>query len=93
MRADMEDFAAEGQRQLVDVAEIGDLLERLAGEEPRMAQVADLHCFGGLTHAEIGEALGVDERTAKRDWQVARAWLRGQLHRNRAHDGGRVGAD
>jgi RNA polymerase sigma-70 factor (ECF subfamily) len=43
--------------------------------------VVDMRYFGGLTHAEIGEALGVDERTAKRDWQVARAWLKSQLER------------
>ncbi|MEO8372906.1 MAG: ECF-type sigma factor [Candidatus Solibacter sp.] len=79
LRVEMEDFAAQGQRRWVDIAEMGDLLEKLAAEEPRMAQVVDLRCFGGLTHAEIGEALGVDERTVKRDWQVARAWLRGHL--------------
>jgi hypothetical protein len=32
-----------------------------------------------LTHAEIGEVLGIDERTAKRDWQVGRAWLKAKL--------------
>jgi DNA-directed RNA polymerase specialized sigma24 family protein len=46
-----------------------------------MSQVAEMHCFGGLTYVEIGQVLGIDERTAKRDWQVARAWLRGQLRR------------
>jgi RNA polymerase sigma factor (TIGR02999 family) len=61
--------------------ELNDLLERLAQEEPRMAGVAEMHCFGGLTCDEIGEILGIDGRTVRRDWKVAKAWLRGQLKR------------
>lgn len=61
------------------VLELDELLSRLAKEEPRMASVVELKFFGGLTFTEIGGALGVDERTAKRDWTLARAWLRGQL--------------
>jgi DNA-directed RNA polymerase specialized sigma24 family protein len=67
------------QQQRVDAVVLGDLLDRLASEEPRMAQVVDMRCFGGLTHGEIGEVLGIDERTVKRDWMVARAWLSAQL--------------
>jgi RNA polymerase sigma factor (TIGR02999 family) len=61
--------------------ELNDLLDRLAQEEPRMAGVAEMHCFGGLTCDEIGEVLGIDGRTVRRDWKVAKAWLRGQLQR------------
>jgi len=64
---------------LPGAAIVGQLLDRLAQEEPRMAKVVDMRCFGGLTHAEIGEVLGIDERTAKRDWQVGRAWLKAKL--------------
>jgi RNA polymerase sigma factor (TIGR02999 family) len=63
----------------VDPLLLSEVLEKLALEEPRMAQVVDMRCFGGLTHAEIAEVLGIDERTAKRDWQVARAWLASRL--------------
>ena len=61
------------------VPEIDELLKQLALEDSRMAQVVELKFFGGLTNAEIGEALGVNERTVKRDWQVARAWLYARL--------------
>ena len=64
-----------------DALEIHDLLNRLALEEPRMARVIKLRYFGGLTHAEAAEVLNVDERTVKRDWQVARAWLLAQLQK------------
>jgi RNA polymerase sigma factor (TIGR02999 family) len=72
-------------KEPVDAVVMGDLLERLASEEPRMAKVVDMRCFGGLTHAEIGEVLGIDERTAKRDWQVARAWLKSHLEKRPVH--------
>jgi RNA polymerase sigma factor (TIGR02999 family) len=65
----------------LSLLELNDLLDRLAQEEPRMARVAEMHCFGGLTCDEIGEVLGVDGRTVRRDWKVAKAWLRGQLQR------------
>jgi len=65
-----------------------ELLERLQAEEPRMAKVVEMHCFGGLTFSEIAEVIGVDERTAKRDWQVARAWLLGHLKRGGGDCGG-----
>src|SRR5204862_5104526 len=65
--------------KVFDILEINDALDRLAAEEPRMARVVELRCFGGLKYSEIAEVLQVDERTAKRDWQVARAWLFGRL--------------
>jgi DNA-directed RNA polymerase specialized sigma24 family protein len=72
-------------QELLDCVEIGDLLDELAKTDPRAASVVDMHCFGGLTHQEIGEVLRVDERTAKRDWQFARAWLRGRINNSREH--------
>jgi RNA polymerase sigma-70 factor, ECF subfamily len=65
--------------QPLDALEFTELVDKLLAEEPRMARVVEMRCFGGLTHAEIAETLGIDERTSKRDWQVARAWLRAQL--------------
>lgn len=68
---------------VMDFLEISDLLDQLENEEPRMAHVVEMKCYGGLTFREIGESLGVDERTAKRDWTVARAWLWAKLRRRR----------
>jgi RNA polymerase sigma factor (TIGR02999 family) len=74
---ELQEFGVKSK--IIDAVVLGDLLDRMALEEPRMATVLELRCFGGLTHAEIGLALGIDERTSKRDWQVAQAWLRAQL--------------
>jgi RNA polymerase sigma-70 factor (ECF subfamily) len=75
------DLGSEGDIQ--DAIEINELLEKLEQEEPRMAQVVEMKCYGGLTFEEIGESLRIDARTAKRDWTVARAWLWGQLRKRR----------
>jgi RNA polymerase sigma factor (TIGR02999 family) len=54
---------------------VHEALDRLAAHDARKAEVVKLHFFAGLTLAEIAEALGVSEPTAKRDWTYARTWL------------------
>jgi RNA polymerase sigma-70 factor (ECF subfamily) len=54
-------------------------LERLASEHPRQARVVEMRFFAGLTEVEIAEVAGVAERTIKRDWAFARAWLLTEL--------------
>lgn len=51
-------------------------METLAARSARMAQVAECRIFGGMTDAAIAEALGISERTAAREWQRGKAWLR-----------------
>jgi RNA polymerase sigma-70 factor, ECF subfamily len=77
----------------LDLLDFSRLLDRLWKEEPRMAQVVEMRCFGGLTNKEIAETVGVDERTVKRDWQVARAWLVSQLRGGASHVGPGLGTD
>lgn len=54
---------------------INESLEKLAEEEPHAAQIVKLRFFAGLTLEEAGHLLGFTERTAKRHWAFARAWL------------------
>jgi RNA polymerase sigma factor (TIGR02999 family) len=56
---------------------LDDALERL---DPRQRQVVECRFFGGMDDAEIAEALGVTDRTVRRDWVKARAWLNRWLH-------------
>jgi RNA polymerase sigma factor (TIGR02999 family) len=58
-------------------------LERLAADHPRLARVVEMRYFAGLELAEIGEVLGVTDRTVKRDWAFARAWLLRELEGER----------
>jgi len=50
-------------------------LEGLAREDARAAELVKLRFFAGLTMEQAAQALGITERTARRDWRFARAWL------------------
>ena len=54
-------------------------LSQLGQLSPRLAQVVECRYFGGLTESETAAALGVTERTVRRDWTKARGWLQGAL--------------
>jgi RNA polymerase sigma factor (TIGR02999 family) len=58
-----------------DILRVNEALEGLAALDARMAQVVELRYFGGLTETEIAQALGVTDRTVRRDWEKARLWL------------------
>jgi RNA polymerase sigma factor (TIGR02999 family) len=59
-----------------DVIDIDQALRSLERIDPRLAGVVELHVFGGLGFEEIAQHLGIGERTALRDWQVARLALK-----------------
>lgn len=58
-----------------EVLRVHEALAALQAAEPRLAQVVEMRYFGGYTEAEIGEALGLTERTVRRDWEKARLLL------------------
>ncbi len=62
-----------------DLIDLDEALDRLAGVDPRGAELVKLRLYAGLTLDEAAEALGVVRRTAERDWAFARAWLFRQL--------------
>ena len=54
-------------------------LERLAGQDPRKAEVLTLHFFGGLTYDEIASVLAVSAATVDRELRFAKAWVAREL--------------
>lgn len=54
-------------------------LDALAREQPRAAQVVELHWFAGLGLEQVAQLLGVVRRTVDRDWRYARAFLLSQV--------------
>ena len=58
---------------------VDEALSELESLEPRLAQVVEMRYFGGYTDAEIAAALGVTDRTVRRDWEKARAFIMAQL--------------
>lgn len=59
----------------LDPAELLALNDALEQLEPRQRQVVECRFFGGMEEQEIATALGISERTVRRDWVKARAWL------------------
>jgi len=57
------------------ILRVHEALEEMAQVDERMARVVEMRYFGGLTDLEIGEALGVTDRTVRRDWEQARLFL------------------
>ena len=62
-----------------DVLRVNDALDVLAAADPRLARIVEMRYFGGLTESEVGEALGLSERTVRRDWNKARMLLAAAL--------------
>src|SRR3954464_4320691 len=58
---------------------LDEALIKLAEEHPQKAQLVNLRYFGGLTHEEAAQALGISTSTADRHWAYARAWLYRQM--------------
>jgi RNA polymerase sigma-70 factor (ECF subfamily) len=71
----------------VDLVALDDALERLAAENERQARIVEMRYFGGLSVEECAEALGISPATVKRDWTVARAWLKRALESPPASSG------
>ena len=61
------------------VLAVHEALEEMAKVDERMARVVEMRYFGGLTDAEIASALGVTDRTVRRDWEQARLMLSAAL--------------
>jgi RNA polymerase sigma factor (TIGR02999 family) len=57
------------------ILRVHEALQEMALVDARMAQVVELRYFGGLTDVEIAAALGVTDRTVRRDWEQARMFL------------------
>lgn len=58
-----------------EILDVDAALRDLARVDARLAQVVELRYFGGLSDAEVGEALNVSDRTVRRDWEKARLLL------------------
>jgi len=84
-RVDLEDCQTEliSTERTEDFVALDAALDRLAKMDARQAQIVELRFFAGLSVEETAENLGICEKTVKRDWAVARAWLRGAIEGSR----------
>ena len=64
-----------------EILAVHDALETLAKVDPRLVSVVEMRYFAGLSDAEIASALGLSDRTVRRDWDRARLLLAEMLER------------
>lgn len=68
-----------GGTREIDLVELNQALDGLEQLDARMAEIVSMRFFAGFSVEETGQALGVSERTVKREWSVAKAWLYDRL--------------
>ena len=71
----------------VDVEALDEALTRLEALDARQSRIVELRFFGGLSHREIAEVLGLSLATINRDWRVAKLWLRRAMAEGSSSDG------
>lgn len=54
-------------------------MTRLAAFAPRQAQIVEMRFFGGMSEEEVASRLDLASRTVRRDWNMAKSWLFGEL--------------
>ena len=79
VRLTLDDALAVTASTDIDVLAIDDALNKLAHIDSQQALVVELRFFSGLSVEETATALGISAATVKRDWSVARAWLRREI--------------
>ena len=70
-----EAMVAPAERE-VNVVALDDALNRLAALDARQATIVEMRFFGGLSIEETASALELSTSTVKRDWIVAKTWIR-----------------
>jgi RNA polymerase sigma factor (TIGR02999 family) len=71
----LQDALPAGADGEVEVLRVHEALATMEQAEPRLAKVVEMRWFAGCTEAEVADALGVAERTVRRDWDKARRLL------------------
>jgi RNA polymerase sigma factor (TIGR02999 family) len=67
------------QERTRDLLQVDEALTKLEQLDPRKGRIVELKFFGGLTEEEIAAVLEISERTVRRDWNLARAWLHHEI--------------
>jgi RNA polymerase sigma factor (TIGR02999 family) len=79
LRVELEGLALAAPGNFSQMLDLDLALDRLAGIDARQCRIVELRYFAGLDEDEIALQLGVSNRTVKRDWAMAKAWLYGEL--------------
>jgi RNA polymerase sigma factor (TIGR02999 family) len=75
LRVPLTEDCAAPDTPVFELLAVDRALDELSTKDERLAQLIECRFFGGMSEAEIAEALGVSGRTVERDWKRARAYL------------------
>lgn len=78
-KLEFDEALAPADERTVDLVALDDALQDLVTFDPRKSRIVEMRFFGGLTMEEIGEVLSISPRTIRREWRVAKAWLRREI--------------
>ena len=78
-RVTLDDSVSWGGERELDITALDEALTRLAQLDARQARVVELRFFAGLTIEEAADVLSISPATVKREWNMAKAWLRAEL--------------
>ena len=78
-RNEIQENTLFSEAQARELVEVDVALRRLKELDPLQARIVELRFFGGLRVEDTAEVLGISGRTVKREWAVARAWLKGEI--------------
>ncbi len=84
-RVTLTDPGGDGLETALDCAALDKALADLRERDERAARVVVLRFLGGLDEKAVAEVLGLSERTVRRDWNMARAWLHCELVEGAGH--------
>jgi RNA polymerase sigma-70 factor (ECF subfamily) len=85
-RVELEDPMLPTEQHADEIILVDTALGELAEVYPRQAQLVEVRYFTGLSLDEASLALGISSRTAKRDWELARLWLKTRLNGRKTSD-------
>lgn len=91
-RVNLESVTVFVEQNCDELIALDQALKKLRILDPRQEKIVEFRYFGGLSNDEIAEALGISERTVKREWAMARAWLHQQVAGATNHAAGTMGA-
>ena len=75
----LDEAIAKPQERDLDLVALDDALTGLAEIDPQQSRIIELRFFGGLTIEETAEVLSISPATVKREWNMAKAWLYGEI--------------
>lgn len=80
-RISLDEIAEQAETRQVDLVALDDALKSLAAFDPQQARIVELRYFGGLTIEEVAALLNLSPATIKREWHMARAWLKREIEK------------